>query len=68
MMTSGQPGTSHMQNVDVFDTQALSWMKRVNLGVKRHHPSTVLLPDGRVLIVAGHNSTDSPDLRAKRLL
>jgi len=63
MMTSGQTGTSHARKVDVFDTQALAWKQRVDLGVSRSHPSTVLLPDGRVLVVAGHNSSGSPDLR-----
>jgi len=63
MIASGLPGSSHTRNLDVFDTQNMSWMPRVDLGVVRQHPSTVLLPDGRVLIVAGHNFAGSANLR-----
>ena len=62
-VASGLPGTSQIHHLDVFDTQNLSWMPRVDLGVMRHHPSTVLLPDGRVLIVAGHNLAGTANLR-----
>ncbi|MFT4585246.1 MAG: galactose oxidase [Gammaproteobacteria bacterium] len=43
-------------SVDVYDPIADSWRPSISLGMLRHHPSTVLLPDGRMLILAGHDN------------
>ena len=54
LVTSGDHGTSHMPMLDVYDPQADGWQPSIDTQVMRHHPSTVLLPDGRVLRVSGH--------------
>jgi len=55
LMTGGGHGTTHQQAVDVYDPVVGAWQPRVNTNIPRHHPSTVLLPDGRVMIAAGHD-------------
>lgn len=63
LVAGGQEGTSHAQSADVFDVGSLAWLPRIDLGVPRHDPSTVLLPDGRVLIVAGHDELLDPGVK-----
>lgn len=57
LVAGGPMGTSHHFNADVFDVESGAWLPRIPMGTGRHHPTTVLLPDGQVLVVAGH----SPD-------
>jgi hypothetical protein len=52
LVAGGTHLTSHQSSVDVYDPVAGVWTHRKMS--PRHHPSTVLLPDGRVLLVAGH--------------
>ena len=42
-------------NIDVYDPAANSWRPSIPLGGLRHHASSVILPDGRILILAGHD-------------
>jgi hypothetical protein len=63
LIAGGSHGTTHMRHVDVFDPTRLRWSERIDTGVMRHHPSSVLLPDGRVLLVGGHNLAGTPELR-----
>lgn len=58
VIVAGGEGDYH-DEVDVFDAAALAWPTQRSLATDRHHCSTVLLPTGEVLVVAGHN--DSPD-------
>ena len=46
---------SHESHADIYDPFNDEWKPRVDMVVPRHHPSTVLLPDGRILILAGHS-------------
>jgi len=59
VMAGGQHGTAHEHSIDVYDPVQDRWLARIDMGIGRHHPSTVLLPDSRVLILAGHNDSGS---------
>jgi len=61
----GGDGESSKYHADVYDPVNNVWKEgtdRINLTVPRHHPSTVLLPDGKILIVAGHSQGTDPNL------
>ena len=61
LQAGGDHETPPEQNIDIFELGSSRWLPSVHMGVRRHHPSTVLLPDGKVLIVAGHDDkTQSP--------
>lgn len=55
VMAGGQHHTKHEHSIDVYDPNADQWLPSIDMGIRRHHPSTILLPDSRVLIIAGHN-------------
>lgn len=55
LQAGGDHETPPEQNIDIFELGSTNWLPSVPMGVRRHHPSTVLLPDGKVLIVAGHD-------------
>ena len=55
VMAGGQHDTKHEHSIDVYDPVADQWLPSIDMGIRRHHPSTILLPDSRILIVAGHN-------------
>lgn len=57
LVTGGVRDTPLMQQADVYDPVRGTWMPSISTGVMRHHPATVGLPDGRVLVIAGHNMT-----------
>ena len=59
----GAPGTSHQRKLDVYDPVQDAWLGRIDMGVPRHHPVTVNLPDGRMLVVGGHAKLPYPGLR-----
>ena len=44
--------------VDIYDPVANQWLPAIDLIRRRHHASTVLLPDGRVMIIEGHDVTN----------
>jgi hypothetical protein len=56
MMLGGQHLTSLEHSIDVYDPIADQWLPSIDMGIRRHHASTILLPDSRVLIIAGHNN------------
>lgn len=61
LQAGGDHETPPEQDIDIFELGSNNWLQSVPMGVRRHHPSTVLLPDGHVLIVAGHDDkTQSP--------
>jgi hypothetical protein len=61
LVAGGAADTPFARAVDIFDPVTWSWHPTIDAGVARHDPSTVLLPDGRVLIVGGIGS--SSDVR-----
>ena len=54
LQASGDMHTPFEQRVDVWDP-LFGWLGSHDLGAPRHHPSTVILPDARTLIVNGHD-------------
>lgn len=55
VMAGGQHETSLEHSIDIYDPVADEWLPSIDMGIRRHHASTVLLPDSRVLLIAGHN-------------
>ncbi len=53
LYAGGAHGTPGNGNVDIYDAGSDIWRPSIPMRGLRHHPSTVLLPDGRVLILAG---------------
>lgn len=45
-------------NIDVYDPIDNLWRESISMGFLRHHASTIILPDGRILILAGHDDED----------
>ncbi len=46
-----------LKQIDAFDPLASpGWFASADLVEKRHHPMTVLLPDGQVAVIGGHDS------------
>jgi hypothetical protein len=60
MMAGGNLGTDYSGSADVYDPVLNAW-RELDLGVQRTHASEVLLPDGRILVVAGYNNDTNPD-------
>ncbi len=56
----GDPDSQLGAQVDVYDPSANSWRPSMAMHSERHHPSTVILPDGRILIIAGWNNEMTP--------
>jgi hypothetical protein len=56
-IAGGEHGMPMEHHVDVWDVVANMWTRHVDIETRRHHPSTVLLPDGRLLILGGHDDT-----------
>ena len=52
----GGLGTAAMAHADVYDPVTDSWRPSINMGTARHYAATVDLPDGRVLVINGHDS------------
>lgn len=59
LYAGGEHDTVLEGNVDVYDPVADVWRPSIPMHGNRHHPSTVILPDGRILILAGHDD-ESP--------
>ena len=59
LYAGGEHDTPLEGNVDIYDPVANAWRASIPMHGRRHHPSTVILPDGRILIVAGHDD-ESP--------
>ncbi len=53
LVAGGAAGTPFARAIDVYDPSAGAWHPSIDTGFGRHDGSTVLLPDGRVLIVGG---------------
>jgi hypothetical protein len=58
VQAGGGRGSDAGHNVDVYDFCSKQWApSSLHMGVNRRHPATVLLPDGKVLVVSGHDDT-----------
>lgn len=66
LVAGGAYGTDNEHSVDVYDPIADAWGARLDMEVRRHHPSTVLLPDGRVLVIAGHDDSLASGTRIRK--
>ena len=66
LITGGGPnGAPTLTAADVFDPGSNTWRDpSVDILLERHHPSTTLLPDGRIAVIGGHvPSGPDPDVR-----
>jgi hypothetical protein len=61
-VVGGTYGSALMSRADVYDPIGKTW-RTVETGTMRHHPTTITLPDGRVLILSGHESGGDEGLR-----
>jgi hypothetical protein len=71
VVVGGTHNRAHEHSYDVYDPAANQWHPRRDLGIRRHHPSTVLLPDGNLLVLAGHDdalANADPLLRRAQLV
>ncbi len=57
----GDPHATTGSRIDVYDPAADAWRPSITMSAPRHHPSTVVLPDGRILILAGWNTQQTAD-------
>ncbi|MEO7448092.1 MAG: galactose oxidase early set domain-containing protein [Humibacillus sp.] len=62
MVTGGDMVGTYQRSADVFDPVTGQWGPSVDVGINRHHPDAVVLADGRVLLVAGHDMTGATDV------
>jgi hypothetical protein len=66
MVVGGLNGTPLISQADVYDPITNQWRSPIITGTERLHPSTITLPDGRILILNGHNMDgDNGVLRAQ---
>ena len=50
----GDTGTVMEGNIDIYDPGHNEWRPSIPMSGRRHYPSATILPDGRILIIAGH--------------
>ena len=62
MVTGGDMVGTYQRTADVLDPATGRWGPSVDVGINRHHPDAVVLADGRVLLVAGHDMTGATDV------
>lgn len=63
LIAGGEHETTHEHHADIYNPIADSWSSRLDLGIRRHHPAVVLLPDGKILVIAGHNDHGNEGVR-----
>lgn len=65
LVAGGAHDTDNEHAIDVYDAVANAWLPRRDMETRRHHPSTLVLPDGRIAVVAGHDdpSPNAPGIR-----
>ncbi len=66
LITGGGPnGSPTLTAADIYDPSSGSWLQpSVDILLERHHPSTTLLPDGRIAVIGGHvPSGPDPDVQ-----
>lgn len=62
LTAGGRYGSTYERTIDVYDPVQDAWIAQIDMGVNRRHPSTVILPDGRILILAGHSDMGDPNV------
>lgn len=50
------PGTRGLRLATIFDPSSSSWNAAASMAQGRYYPTTTVLPDGRVLVVSGHDT------------
>ena len=56
VQAGGGRGSDDEHHIDVYEFCAKQWAaSSLEMGVTRRHPATVLLPDGKILVVSGHD-------------
>ena len=63
LIAGGDFNTVHQRSMDIYDPVANAWGPRILTSVPRHHPTVVLLPNGMVLVAAGHDMNAHSNLR-----
>ena len=54
----GEEFTPMQGHIDVYDPGTNAWRPSIAMHGMRHDPSTVILPDGRILILAGYDDVN----------
>jgi len=68
LQAGGGSESTMERSIDFFELTS-GWGQGIDLGVRRRYPATVLLPDGKVLIVSGYDATEtSPVIRSAHYL
>lgn len=57
LQAGGGRGSAMERSIDFFELSTGSWAQGIDLGVRRRFPATVLLPDGKVMVVSGYDTT-----------
>ncbi len=58
LQAAGSQGSDDRTRIDLYEFCAKQWASSsLEMGVTRRHPATVLLPDGRVLVISGHDDS-----------
>lgn len=65
LVAGGAHRSTANHSADVFDPVARTWLPRIDLQVGRHHGTSVILPDSRMLVVAGHEDEGDDARRAQ---
>jgi len=60
LAVGGDFDTSAIAHADVYEPKRREWGARIPLESPRHYPGSVLLPDGRILIITGHTEDGGP--------
>jgi hypothetical protein len=63
VLQAGGGRESQMErSIDFFEISTGQWGQGIDLGVRRRFPATVLLPDGKVMVVSGYDTTGANPL------
>ena len=58
VLQAGGGRESQMErSIDFFEISTGAWGQGIDLGIRRRYPATVLLPDGKVMVVSGYDAT-----------
>ena len=58
LQMGGGLGSQMERSIDFFEMSSGRWAPGADLGVRRRFPATVLLPDGKVMMVSGYDATN----------
>lgn len=60
LMMVGGGTAEQLSSADMLDFAGGGWTRRLALDTERHHPSTTILPDGKIFVVGGHPKSALP--------